>query len=56
MPHIDMHAVAVRSSLYGLHRFLDEMVVAQHRACTAEILDMSQSICHIERTSETMFG
>jgi hypothetical protein len=30
--HINMHAVAIRSSLYGLNRFLDEMGVAQHRA------------------------
>ena len=32
MAHINMHVVAIRSSLYGLHRFLDEMGVAQHRA------------------------
>jgi hypothetical protein len=30
--HMNMHAVAIRSSLYGLNRFLDEMRVAQHRA------------------------
>jgi hypothetical protein len=29
---INMHAVAIRSILYGLNRFLDEMGVAQHRA------------------------
>jgi hypothetical protein len=35
--HINMHAVAIRSSLYGLNRFLDEMGVAQHRACNGDI-------------------
>ena len=28
MAHINMDAVAIRSSLYGLNRFLDEMGVA----------------------------
>ena len=38
MAHINMHAVAIRSSLYGLNRFIDEMGVAQHRACTGDIV------------------
>ena len=37
MAHINMHAVAIRSSLYGLDRFLDEMGAAQHRACDGGI-------------------
>jgi hypothetical protein len=32
MARINMHAVAILSSLYALNRFVDEMGVAQHRA------------------------
>ena len=38
MAHINMHVGAIRSSMYALNRFIDEMGVTQHRACDGDIV------------------
>jgi hypothetical protein len=56
MAHINMHAVAIRSRVYGLDRFLDEMGVAQHRACTDWHITHTCAWCvTYQKRNETLF-